>query len=427
MRASLFESWGRRTAAKLLILGAAAFTVVGCSSGGGSPGATGTAGTSGAAGAAGSGAGATGTAGAAAGASGATGAAGGTAGAAGTNAGTAGAAAGATGTAGAGAAAGSTGTAGATPDAGTDAGAATLVLPVMRAGGVYTLEFGNTKLTVDPMPGGRVVEYSLDGTNILTTATVNPLYWGSTLWTAPEDEWMALGNMYLVPGFDTLPFAVTVAADNSFTAIGQNATFNDKTLSLTKKFAANLAAGAIDITYSITDQGTTSFAVGHWEVTRLYPNGLTFFPAPPAASKPPIVANPDVMKVDKLIGMIWFDHSKFDPGPAPGKYGKYSTDASGGWVAHVVPDTSGKGDLLLVKTFKDIPDGRAGTGHGEVEIYAREDRSYEEVEDHHEQANFMPTVKIDWPVRWYLRRLPPSVARTAGNQQLVDYVTNLIK
>jgi hypothetical protein len=160
----------------------------------------------------------------------------------------------------------------------------------------------------------------------------------------------------------------------------------------------------------------------------VYPDGLTFFPAPPAASMAPKIANPSVVNpcVTKALGMIWLDHSKYVPG-TPALYGKYSTDASGGWVAHVVKDTSGKGDLLLVKTFADIPDNTAGTGHGEVEVYYREDRSYQEVEDHHEQASFAAGQKIDWPVRWYLRRLPASVTRTAGNQQLVDYVTNLLK
>ena len=294
----------------------------------------------------------------------------------------------------------------------------------MRAAG-YTLEFGNTKFVVDPN-GGRIVELSLDGSNILTNATVNAKYWGSSLWTAPEGEWMALGAMYIVPAFDTSPFTMAVAADNSFTAVGPNTTFNGKTLSLSKKFAANLAAGTVDIVYSITNQGTSPFMIGHWEVTRVYPDGLTFFPAPPAASKAPLIANPSVVNpcVTKALGMIWLDHSKYVPG-TPALYGKYSTDASGGWVAHVVKDTTGKGDILLVKTFADIPDGTAGTGHGEVEVYYREDRSYEEVEDHHEQVSFAASQKIDWPVRWYLRRLPASVTRTAGNQQLVDYVTNL--
>ncbi len=303
----------------------------------------------------------------------------------------------------------------------------------MRSG-VDTLEFGNTKFTVDPAPGGRIIEYSLDGTNVLTNATANASYWGSTFWTAPEGAWMGSAaakggaNMMLVPAFDTMPYPMTVAADNSFSGSGPNVTFANMTLNVTKKFAANLADGSIDIVYSITNQGTNTFTTGHWEVTRVYPDGLTFFPAPPAASKAPLIANPSVVNpcVTKALGMIWLDHSKYVPG-TPALYGKYSTDASGGWVAHVVPDTSGKGDILFVKTFKDIPDGTAGTGHGEVEVYYREDRSYEEVEDHHEQAMFAAGATIDWPVRWYLRRLPASVTRTAGNQQLVDYVTNLLK
>ncbi|MDB4983569.1 MAG: hypothetical protein JWM82_4321, partial [Myxococcales bacterium] len=312
-------------------------------------------------------------------------------------------------------------------------GAVALVLPIMRAG-VYTLEFGTTKFTVDPAPGGRIVEYSLDGTNVLTNATANASYWGSTFWTAPEGQWMgtaiakAGANMMLVPQFDTMPYPMTVAADNSFSGSGPNVTIANMTFNVTKKLAANLALGAIDIVYTITNQGTAAMTTGPWEVTRVYPNGLTFFPAPPAASKAPLIANPGVVNpcVTVANGTVWLDHSKFVPG-TPAKYGKYSTDASGGWVAHVVPDASGKGDILLVKTFKDIPDGTAGMGHGEVEVYYREDRSYQEVEDHHEQAMIAPAAKVDWPVRWYLRRLPTTLARTAGNQALVDFVTALLK
>jgi hypothetical protein len=409
----------------------AALLAAGCSSGGSTGGGAGTTGAAGAA------AGTTGAAGASGGSTGAAGAgSAGSAGGAGTtaiagNTGTAGttANAGTTGAAGAAGTGGMTGTAG-TTGAG---GALALVLPIMRTG-VYTFEFGKTKLTVDPAQGGRIVEYSLDGTNVLTNATANASYWGSTFWTAPEGQWMGSAaakggaNMMLVPAFDTMPYPMTVAADNSFSGAGPNVTFANMTFNVTKKLAANLATGAIDIVYSITNQGAAAMTTGHWEVTRVYPNGLTFFPAPPAASKAPLIANPGVVNpcVTVANGIVWLDHSKYVPG-TPAKYGKYSTDASGGWVAHVVPDTSGKGDLLLVKTFKDIPDGVAGTGHGEVEVYYREDRSYEEVEDHHEQAMFAPAAKIDWPVRWYLRRLPTTIAHTAGNQMLVDFVTTLIK
>jgi hypothetical protein len=418
---------GRHAASVIAILGSTAFAACG----GGGAGGTGTAGTNGSAGAAT--AGASGAAGAST--AGATGSAGANGNAGATGSAGASATGGASGSAGA-SAAGATGSAGA--DGGTS-DASALTLPVERAGAdggsVYALEFGDTKFVVDPAPGGRIVEYSLDGTNVLTNATVNPSYWGSTLWTAPESQWMGSAaasaggpGMMIVPGFDTLPYPMTVAADNSFSGSGPNITFAGMTFDVTKKFTANLAAGAVDIVYSITNKGTGSMTTGHWEVTRVFPDGLTFFPAPDAAAKAPTIANPGVVNPCVTItnGTVWLDHTKYVPG-AQLLYGKYSTDASGGWLAHVVTDTSGKGDILLVKTFAHIPDGMAGAGHAGVEVYYRPDRSYEEIEDHHEQAMFAAGAKIDWPVRWYLRRLPTTITRTVGNQQLVDYVTNLIK
>jgi hypothetical protein len=447
MRASLIVSFGRRAAAVLLVLSAASFADLACSSGGnkqGTPGAAGA--TAGSTGAAGSTAGSTGAAGATAGAAGSAAGSTGAAGATGGSTGTAGATGGSTGTAGAtggstGTAGSAGGTAGATAGSTGAGGASTLVLPVMRTaaagatGSVYTLEFGNTKFTVDPAPGGRIIEYSLDGTNVLTNAMVNPSYWGSTFWTAPEGQWMTAAvstagspGMMIVPGFDTLPYPMTVAADNSFSGSGPNLMFANMTFNITKKFSADLARGAINIVYSITNQGTNMMTIGHWEVTRVAPNGLTFFPAAAAGAMPAQIANPGVVNpcVTNMNGTVWLDHSKYVPG-TPAQYGKYSTDAGGGWIAHVIPGAAGAGDILLVKAFMQIPVNTAGTGHREVEVYYRQDRSYEEIEDHHSQATFTPQQKIDWPVTWYLRRLPTSVMRTAGNQQLVDYVTNLLK
>jgi hypothetical protein len=280
------------------------------------------------------------------------------------------------------------------------------------------LEFGNTKLVVDPAAGARISELSLDGKNIFTGAAVNAKYWGSTFWTAPEGEWMP----NLVPAFDTGMYTMSVAAD-TITGVGPSSTFAGKTLSVTKKLSADLTRGAYDLEYSITNKGTNTFMIGHWEVSRVPPGGLTFFKN--GTGTPRVFGK---MNVVVMNGYVWFDHTKYDSGAgAITDYGKYSMDALDGWVAHVVADTSGQGDLIFVKTFKDIPAGTAGTGHGEVEMYASPDRKYEEVEIHHEQASFAPGATIPWPVRWYLRRLPPSVARTVGNQALIDYVQALIK
>jgi len=80
------------------------------------------------------------------------------------------------------------------------------------------------------------------------------------------------------------------------------------------------------------------------------------------------------------------------------------------------------GDLLLIKTFPDIPAGTAPTGSSEVEIFAQADRSYVEVETHNRQVTIAAGQSSPWQVRWYLRRLPMGTMRTAGNQALIDFV-----
>jgi hypothetical protein len=338
----------------------------------------------------------------------------GTTGAAGTGvAGTTGGAAGATG------AAGTTGAAGAGA-AGT--GAAALVQPIMR-GNLYVLEFGKTKFVVDPAAGARITEFSLDGTNILTGPTANAMYWGSTLWSAPEGEWLPKG---LLPAYDTGMFTMTVGADSSISGSGPTSTVGTtKMVAVTKKFSADLAKGAIAIDYSLTNKGTNTYMLGHWEVTRVPPDGLTFFPVGTGAP----VNNAGVIStccLTTMNGTVWSDHSKYNPpSPASTNYAKYSIDGAGGWVAHVVKDAAGP--ILLVKTFKDIPVGTAGTGHGEVEIYFDPARKYVEVEDHNQQTSFTAGATIPWSVRWYLRRLPQNVAAMVGNQALVDYVKTLIQ
>jgi hypothetical protein len=291
-------------------------------------------------------------------------------------------------------------------------------------GDTYVLEFGKTKLVVDPAHGARISEFSLDGTNILTGPTANAMYWGSTFWSAPESEWLPTG---IIPAYDTGAFTMSVGADSTISAAGPTSMIanNMKTVAVNKTFAADLAKGAIAITYSLTNKGANTFTLGHWEVTRVPPDGLTFFPV--GTGNP--VNNVGMIStccLTTMNGIAWIDNSKYaPPSSAATNYSKYSIDGKDGWVAHVIKDAAG--DLLLVKTFKDIPQGMAGAGHGEVEIYFDPARKYVEVEDHHEQSSFTAGAKLDWPVRWYLRRLPASVTRMAGNQALIDYVQNLIK
>ncbi len=66
------------------------------------------------------------------------------------------------------------------------AGAATgPVKPVLREG-KWAFDMGDVTLEVDPMKGGRITTFKLGTENLLTDATVNATYYGSTLWISPE-------------------------------------------------------------------------------------------------------------------------------------------------------------------------------------------------------------------------------------------------
>jgi hypothetical protein len=297
-------------------------------------------------------------------------------------------------------------------DGASDAATPMLVPPIVR-GNLHVFEFGNTTFAVDGTRGARIVTFSMDGKNILTGPNVNALYWGSTFWTAPESDWMP----NLVVPIDSAPYAMTVAADQSITAVGGTGMVTaTKLVAVTKKFTADLPTRSIVIDYTMTNKGTASIQIGHWEVTRVPPNGLTFYPAGTTAPM-----SYGTIQVQRIGAYLWFDHTAFAMGTASKSFG----DGSGGWVAHVMADPAG--DILLIKKFPDIPTGTAGTGHGEVEIFAAADRSYVEVEDHNQQVMIAAGQSSPWQVRWYLRRLPVGTMRTAGNQALVDFVLAQIK
>jgi hypothetical protein len=332
---------------------------------------------------------------------------------------------GATGSGGSAGASGASGSGGSTEggstdggsDAGKEGGAAdapipTLIPPIPR-GNLHVLEFGNTAFTVDGTRGARITSYAMDGKNVLTGPEVNAQYWGSTFWTAPEAEW----SPNLVVPIDSGPYMMTVGADSSITAVGGTGMVGQKLVAVTKKFTADLRTRSLVIEYTMTNKGTASIPLGHWEVTRVGPNGLTFYPAGTTAPTVPY----GMINVQKIGAYLWFNHATFPAGTAS----KSAGDGGGGWVAHVIPDPGG--DLLFIKSFADIPAGTVfPTGSSEVEIFAQADRSYVEVEVHNRQVTIAAGQSSPWQVRWYLRRLPVGTMRTAGNQALVDFVISTL-
>ena len=334
-------------------------------------------------------------------------------GAAGQSAGTAGTAgAGGTSTAGAG------GSAGAAGSAGADAG---LTLPVMRAGGLYVLEMGGLSFTVNPTVGARIISFKLDGDELLTDATANAMFWGSTLWTSPASDWV-MGTFAAPPIVDSNPYTVSVSADNVITATSAvSMTTNNmpaKRFVITKVFHADLVNRAIVIDYKITNMAAAAFNLSHWEVTRVFPNGLTFFPTgTPANTKLDYLAQP--AKVTQALGYTWYDNSMH----MMGTESKAGTDSQGGFIAHVAPHADG--DLLFIKAFKAVTQAEGPPGENPIEWYCNAPHTYVELEDHSPYDSIPVGATSTRTVTWYLRRLPAG-DHTAGSATLIAAVQSAL-
>ena len=317
---------------------------------------------------------------------------------------------------------GSTGSAGtdagasdgpASAEGGTDAdgGAATLTLPIVR-NGLAVLEMGDLSFTVDPMMGARITSLKLGGDELLTDATANPMFWGSTLWTSPANDWLVTSTFVAQPEIDNGPYTMTVGADNSITAVSSVSTTANtkKTFVLTKVFHADLVNRAIVIDYKLTNMGTAAFNLSHWEVTRVFPNGLLFF------------QTGAIMKVDYLTqsakvtqaqGYTWYDNST----DVKGQEMKAGTDSLGGFVAQVAPNPNG--DLLFIKAFEPVTQANAPPGENPIEFYCNADQTYEEIEDLSAYAPIAPGATYTRTVTWYVRRLPVGTDRTPGSAALI--------
>ena len=363
------------------------------------------------------------------------GGAGGTGGATAGTSGTGGATGGATAGTGGGSTAGSPGAdaaAGSQPpvDAGSDggspadaseAGGAHLTLPIER-NGLDVLQMGNFSFTVNPAVGARITSVKLDGDELLTdaTATGAPMFWGSSLWTSPASDWVGGNGVIVVPAVETQPYTTTVSADGVITATSASVMYNNKRFSITKVFHADLARQAIVIDYQLKNLGTASFSLSHWEVTRVFPSGLVFFPSGTKTNAFP--GQP--LKFVTSAGYTWYDNAAHLMGKGESHAGSDSTSPSGDFIAYVSPHATG--DLLFVKAFSAITLAQAPPGHSPIEIYCNDPHTYVELEDHSAYNPIAPGASYTRTVTWFLRRLPVGTDRSIGSAALVAAVKSAL-
>jgi len=162
------------------------------------------------------------------------------------------------------------------------------------------------------------------------------------------------------------------------------------------------------ITYTIRNIGTAARSFAPWEITRVAPEGMTFYPQ---GNGDP--TGTSMMPVSRSDGITWFTHSTDLSGNL-----KLFSDAADGWIA------STDGDIILVKKFPDIPASDAAPGEAEIELYTN--GNYVEVEQQGAFTEIPAGGERTWQVTWYLREIPDDVDVSEGSASLLAFVESLL-
>jgi hypothetical protein len=280
----------------------------------------------------------------------------------------------------------------------------------MNAGN-YQLTVGSTYLEIDPANGARMTALRVGSDrakNLLADATVTGQTdnWGSTFWPSPQNWPWPPTDPHSINAINSLPY--TASLDGTTLTLTSSVNTTAPQLAVTKRFSADLTKEAIIIDYTMTNGGTDPVTTAPWEITRVAPGGITFYPP---ASPPYAQATPRLATTEEA-GVVWYQHD-----PSDLTLYKLFGDGKDGWLAHA------DGDLLLIKSFRDLPPGAAAQNEAEIEIYAAP--KYVEVEQQGAVATLGAGQSLHWTVRWYARKLAAPAA--LGSAALVAYVQNQIE
>lgn len=275
-----------------------------------------------------------------------------------------------------------------------------------ESGGVYTYSVGDSSMTIDPSRGGRVTSFvvAAEETLVQSGATTQD---GSVFWPSPQ----TLFNWPPPPEIDSGTYAAAVSTDELTLTSANAATLG---LTVTKVFAPTHSASgrpAISVTYTMTNTGASALAVAGWEISRVGPGGMAFFPTGPGGQ----------LAASTLSGTVMGDHTwyAYDPTGLTG-VPKIFADGSDGWLAWST------GEAVVIKSFPDVPLASFAPSESEIEIYAAPtaDGNYFEVEQQGPLENIDAGGSATWTVLWIGVAIPDGASTDVGSADLATLVTS---
>ena len=274
------------------------------------------------------------------------------------------------------------------------------------ARGVHRLAWGDVSFEVDAATGGRVTALRLGGHNLLTGPEVDAGNYGSTFWTSPQTGW----GWPPVPEIDHGRYDAQIEGDAIVMRSAVSAALG---VDVEKRFSADRARGAILLDFRVRNRSSAAVALAPWQVTRVAPGGVTFFPTGAGTFPPSNLA------VREAHGITWYVYDA----AAVTDHQKLFADGREGWIAHVDGSLP---DALLVKRFDPVPRARQAPAEAQIEIYANPGHTYVEVEVQGGHEILPSGGVLPWRVVWLVRRLPPALVPATVGEPLVAHVRALV-
>src|SRR5579884_781828 len=137
---------------------------------------------------------------------------------------------------------------------------------------LIALALDDARLEVNPNAGGRVTSLRLGDSEILSGSDADANNYGSTFWTSPQADWSWPPPAEIDHGIYTFAWdgGALVLTGECSRLLG---------VRVTKRLSVDRAREAFVLEYSIHNMTPTPKAYAPWEVSRVRPGGLTFFPA----------------------------------------------------------------------------------------------------------------------------------------------------
>ncbi|MBN2804259.1 MAG: hypothetical protein JXR91_14280 [Deltaproteobacteria bacterium] len=253
--------------------------------------------------------------------------------------------------------------------------------------------------------GGRITDFSLNGVNTIITSKESPIF-GSTFWTSPQNDW----GYPPPPQIDTNSFEASFDKKSNRLILTGSPELNVLNVQIKKEFSIDTVNSAIDIKYSILNLLNRDVKFAPWEISRVKPEGLTFFPK--GIDAPFNTEFPNLpYKVSN--NAIWIDHSD-----APFKNNKLFSTSDSNWIGYLFKNH------LFLKIYETPQIHVPAPLEAKIEVYSN--GHYFEIEQQGSYMTIPKNSRYDWRVKWLLRENPKNIANPLQRKSLYNFAQNIV-